>query len=177
MIKHTRIDDTRHPLFARAWRLYKKSFPPEERRQLRTQRKTMDNPLYRFEIVEDGYEFAGFILWWEFDDVRYVEHLATLPRLRGKGCGTRILAEFVSRSDGPVLLEVEHPTDGISRRRVGFYRRAGFVLNGCEYRHPPYKRGGEYVSLALMTYPRAITVGEAERFCGRYHPVIFENSM
>lgn len=137
----------------------------------------MGDPLYRFELVSREDEFIGFILWWEFEDVRYVEHLATLPRLRGQGCGARILAEFIARSEVPVLLEVEHPTEEISRRRIGFYKRAGFVLNDCEYLHPPYKRGGDPVSLALMTYPAAITNDEAECFRERRHPIIFKHSV
>ncbi|MDR2888057.1 MAG: GNAT family N-acetyltransferase [Bacteroidales bacterium] len=171
---YTRLADTGHQLFAQAWELYKKSFPPEERRQLRTQKKIMNHRQYRFNIITAGDMFAGFILWWEFDNIRYIEHLATLPHLRGKGYGRRILERFVSESDKPVLLEVEHPADDISKRRIGFYRRSGFVLNQHEYSHPPYKKGGNYVSLALMTYPHAISNDDANRFCRECHPVIHE---
>lgn len=169
---YTRITDTEHPLFAQAWDLYKKSFPPEERRQLRTQKKIMDHQLYHFELITDKTLFVGFILWWGFDDVRYIEHLATLPCLRGKGYGKRILEKFISASNVPVLLEVEHPANAISKRRIGFYQRAGFVLNEYPYSHPPYKKGGEYVPLMLMTCPNAITENELQRFLELYHPVI-----
>lgn len=174
MVKYTKITDTGHRLFTQAWKLYKKSFPPEERRQLRTQKKIMNHQQYRFELITVDDMFVGFILWWEFNDIRYIEHLATLPRLRGKGYGQRILERFVSESNKLVLLEVEHPTDDISRRRIGFYQRTGFVLNGHEYRHPPYKKGGNYVSLMLMTYPHAINEDDAIRFCTECHPIIHE---
>ncbi|MDR2935749.1 MAG: GNAT family N-acetyltransferase [Rikenellaceae bacterium] len=174
-MKHTRIKKTDHPLFAQAWRLYKKSFPPQERRQLRTQRKVMDNPRYHFDLITDEGLFVGFVLWWGFDDIRYIEHLATSPRLRGKGCGRRILERFVSGSDAPILLEVEHPTDEIGWRRIGFYRRAGFILNEYPYSHPPYKTGGEYVPLMLMTWPDALTKSNLKRFLEKHHPVIHES--
>lgn len=173
-MNYSRIKDTEHVLFAAAWQLYKKSFPPEERRQLRTQKKIMNHPQYHFELITDKQLFVGFILWWGFDDVRYIEHLATFPHLRGKGYGLRILENFIAKSDVPVLLEVEHPTDDISRRRIGFYRRAGFVLNEQAYSHPPYKKGGDYVPLMLMTCPNAIKENELRRFLDKHHPVIHE---
>ncbi|MDR0395042.1 MAG: GNAT family N-acetyltransferase [Tannerella sp.] len=173
-MKYTRIKNTEHPLFNQAWNLYKKSFPPEERRQLRTQKKMMNNPLYHFEIITEKDKFIGLILWWRFEKVIYIEHLATSPRLRGKGYGVRILEKFVRDSGIPLLLEVEHPTVEINKRRIDFYRRIGFVLNEHAYKHPPYKKGGEYVSLMLMTYPVAITEKENKHFCETYHPVIHE---
>jgi ribosomal protein S18 acetylase RimI-like enzyme len=171
-MNYTRIKNTEHPLFRRTWELYKKSFPPEERRQLRTQKKIMGHPFYHFEIITDQGQFIGLILWWGFEKVRYIEHLAISPRLRGKGYGFRILKKYNSTSDLPVWLEVEHPTIEINKRRIDFYRRAGFVLNEHAYKHPPYKKGGEYVSLMLMTYPEAIAEKDVKRFCEEYHPVI-----
>jgi len=167
-MKYTRVKNTEHPLFSKAWNLYKKSFPSEERRQFRTQRKIMDNPLYHFEIITDNDEFIGFILWWNFENIRYVEHLATLPRLRGKGYGQHILKRFTSRSETPILLEVEHPYTDINKRRIEFYKRLGFVVNEYEYKQPPYKKSGNYVPLILMTYPNVISKGNIELFCQQY---------
>jgi ribosomal protein S18 acetylase RimI-like enzyme len=173
-MKYTSIKDPEHPLFDSAWRLYEKSFPPEERRRLCTQKRIMGHPLYHFEVITEEGRFVGFILWWGFDGVRYVEHLATSPCLREKGYGQRIMEKFVDGSTLPVLLEVERPVTEINRRRIGFYQRIGFVLNGHAYRHPPYRKGCDYVSLMLMTYPKAITGDDAARFCRLYHPVIYE---
>lgn len=176
-ITFLRLTDTRHPFFGEAWRLYLKSFPPQERRRLPTQKKIMDTPPYHFELALEVGSMIGFVLWWGFDDVRYIEHLATFPHLRGKGHGARILKKFIEADDTPVLLEVEPPTDDISRRRVGFYERAGFVFNDHDYSHPPYKKGGERVRLMIMTYPAAITKSEMRRFVKKYHPVIHKNTI
>lgn len=132
----------------------------------------MDHPQYRFDLVTADGQFVGFNLWWNFSDVRYIEHLATFPRLRGKGYGQRILRDFFSASDVPVLLEVEPPTDDVSKRRIGFYQRTGFVLNAHPYTHPPYKKGGAHVPLMLMTYPAPLTDSELACFLEQHHPVI-----
>ena len=171
-MRYTRINNTKHPQFQEVWSLYKKSFPSEERRQLRTQRKIMDNPLYHFEIINKEDVFIGFVMWWKFEDLIYIEHLATSPRFRGKGYGLHILERFISETKVPLLLEVEHPITEINKRRIGFYQRAGFVLNNHEYKQPPYKKNGMYVPLMLMTYPGAITKKEVRHFCEKYHPVI-----
>jgi len=204
-----RITDTDHPLFEDAWRLYISSFPPEERRQLRTQRKIMADAPYHFELIidraegangsgkkreksgknggqtlkgsgqghKDGGALVGILLWWGFDDMRYLEHFATVPRLRGGGLGARALAAFTARSAVPVVLEVEPPETELSRRRVGFYRRQGFVASERPYTHPPYKRGGERVPLMLMSHPAPITDAQFASFMNVHHPVIHRFAM
>ncbi|MDR2927071.1 MAG: GNAT family N-acetyltransferase [Cytophagaceae bacterium] len=171
-MKYTRIKNVEQQLFVQAWNLYKESFPPVERRHLQSQKNIMNNPLYHFELITDENMFIGFIMWWSFKNVRYIEHLAIFLRLQGNGYGTRILNDFISKSDIPVLLEVEHPENMRDIRRIDFYKRVGFVLNTHPYKHPPYKKGGEYVSLMLMTYPQAITNEELTRFIEEYHPII-----
>lgn len=166
----TRLHNTHGVLFEQAWGLYLRSFPPQERRQLRVQRRVMaQNELYHVEVItEDAAvagaasvagRFVGILFWWGFDDVRYVEHLATVSEVRGQGMGARILSGFIARSSVPVILEVELPDDEMSRRRVGFYRRAGFVLSDRHYTHPSYKRGGAPVPLALMTHGASMPHG------------------
>jgi len=182
-----RITDTDHPFFKEAWNLYLRSFPPEERRQLRTQRKIMADAPYHFELIVDRTERAngnknggalvGILLWWEFDDMRYLEHFATMPRVRGGGLGARTLAAFTARSAVPVVLEVELPETELSRRRVGFYRRQGFVASERPYTHPPYKRGGERVPLMLMSHPAPVTDAQFDSFVNVHHPVIHRFAM
>ena len=168
LLKYTRVKNTELPLFAKVWSLYKKSFPPEERRQLRTQKKIMDNPLYHFETIADNDEFIGFILWWDFENIRYIEHLAVLPRLRSKGYGQHIIKRFTSKPTHPILLEVEHPNTEINKRRINFYKRIGFVINEYKYKQPPHKKRGNFVPLILMTYPNIISKGDVNFFCQQY---------
>ena len=172
MMTRTRITETRHPLFSRAWELYESAFPADERRTLHPQSKVLERAAYHFEVVTDNDAFVGLLLWWHFNDVRYVEHLATLPGLRGKGYGKQVLETFVAESDVPVWLEVEPPTDEMKRRRVGFYQRVGFALNTHHYMQPPYTEGGSPVPLLLMTHPITVTEAAVRDFCRTYHPVL-----
>jgi len=128
----------------------------------------MGNPLYHFEIIADNDEFIGFILWWDFENIRYIEHLAILPQLRNKGYGQCIIKRFTSKPEPPILLEVEHPDTEINKRRIDFYQRMGFVANKYEYKQPPYKKSGNYVPLILMTYPDVIPKGAIRLFCQQF---------
>ncbi len=171
-MKRTRITDTQHPLFAQAWSLYEHAFPANERRPFDLQRKVMMRPIYHFDIVTKNSVFVGIMLWWAFKDTRYVEHLATLPHLRGKGYGKHILETFIAESNMPVWLETEYPANEIKRRRIGFYQRLGFVLNDYHYMQPPYWDGGDPVPLLLMTYPDSVSKAAVGHFCMKYHPLL-----
>jgi hypothetical protein len=64
-----------------------------------------------------------------------------------------VLNAWLEAKGKPVALEVELPTDALTRRRVGFYERNGFVLHGdFEYLQPPYKPGDDELPLKLMTH-------------------------
>ena len=68
-----------------------------------------------------------------------------LKRIRGGNLSCRI------------CLEVEFPDNEISRRRIGFYERNGFVLNNYPYIQPPISEGRNPVPLKIMTTDKGIT--------------------
>jgi acetyltransferase, GNAT family len=121
--------------------------------------------------------FIGILLWWDFESVRYIEHLAVVPTLRGMQHGERILRHFLSESDMPVWLEVEPPDNELRNRRVGFYRRVGFTLNEHDYTQPAYEKSSQPVPLLVMTYPEAITEPDIRFFCRQYHPLLTDYSL
>lgn len=96
--------------------------------------------------------FAGFITWWDFGEFVYGEHFAMLPECRGAGIGGEVIDRFVAEAGRPVILEVELPTDEMSRRRIGFYERHGFAVCDAEYVQPPYDAGGGGVPMRLMSH-------------------------
>ena len=55
-----------------------------------------------------------------------------------------------------MCLEVEPPEDDLTKRRVAFYERNGFVLNHYPYIQPSVSKGRPSVPLLIMTYGRAI---------------------
>lgn len=93
----------------------------------------------------------GFITYWDFGTFRYVEHFAMDSNLRNQGLGRKAFTEFIRQEDTPVVLEVELPTDSISRRRIKFYERIGLRLWADHpYVQPSYREGGNTVDMYLM---------------------------
>lgn len=108
-------------------------------------------------------EFCGFITWWDFGGFVYGEHFAMLPECRGAGIGGEVIDRFVADAGKPVVLEVELPTNGLARRRIGFYERHGFTLCDAEYVQPPYDAGGEGVPMRLMSHGMPLDAETFER--------------
>ncbi|MFI3332983.1 MAG: GNAT family N-acetyltransferase [Rikenellaceae bacterium] len=158
MLQQVTISSVKDTLFTNFWDLYVSAFPQQERRDRAYQEKTLALENYHLEAFLSNDQFVGFIGWWQLDEICYIEHLATLPSLRGHGIGREALESFMANQSSPIILEVEHPEDEISRRRIGFYQRVGFILNNYQYEHPPYRlESDEPVSLILMSYPNPIT--------------------
>ena len=71
-------------------------------------------------------------------------------RIRGKGYGGIAIETLVNETRKVVVLEVELPTDEMSKRRVGFYERHGFKLCEKKYVQPPYKAGDCELEMKIM---------------------------
>lgn len=96
--------------------------------------------------------YVGFITAWTFEEFTYIEHFAIDESARNGGIGGKALKQFLAISQAPIVLEVEIPTDELSKRRIGFYERLGFVLDMHLYYQPPYQKGGETLEMRLMTH-------------------------
>jgi len=174
-MKLTRLKNISDNYFHKAWNLYEDAFPGEERRLLDAQSYVLQNDSYHFDILIDKNQFMGFILWWDFETHRYIDHFATAVEQRNKGIGKFILSNFIVSNDKPVILEVELPTSSINERRIKFYERVGFKLNQHHYEIPPLKADQSPLQLLLMSYPNIISEKDVDQFVKKYHPVIFKN--
>ncbi|MCD7937033.1 MAG: GNAT family N-acetyltransferase [Tannerellaceae bacterium] len=129
-------------------RTYLESFPEEERRPFFMVRDLIDKEeCFKMYVVEKGNQYAGFISVWDFPDFAYVEHFAIDSAARSGGIGGKTLKLIKGILARPIVLEVELPADDLSRRRIAFYERMGFVLDDHIYIQPPYQ--GELPSLEL----------------------------
>lgn len=129
------------------------AFPAGEYRDLQQLRTLTDrSERFRNHVVLDGPTPVGLVSWWEFDAFRYVEHLAVAPTCRNAGYGHRIVERLCESSPMPVVLEVELPADELAARRIGFYRREGFVLWENDYVQPPYRPGDPPLPMYLMVH-------------------------
>jgi len=172
-MNYIRLTDTSHTYFEEAWALYEQAFPLAERRPLSWQRDIMPHGPYHFELILQGEILVGLLLWWSFEEVRYLEHFATAPALRGRGYGRRILESFITRDVRPILLEVEPPGEETQQRRIRFYEQSGFSLNPHFYQQPPYHPGQPPLTLLLMSYPAPVSLETVARFVSTRHPLIY----
>ncbi|WP_406656369.1 GNAT family N-acetyltransferase [Methanolobus sp. ZRKC2] len=172
-LKLIQINSTSHRYFKQVRQLYEEAFPPDEKRSPDVQKKLLQRKEYHFEVVTVKDGFAGFILWWDFAELCFIEHIATLSELRGQGIGKEILENFIQQHPKTILLEVELPNSEINQRRIAFYQRLGFHFNDWEYVQPPLYEGGKEVELRLMSYPGAISSNFVSCFIKEYHKEIY----
>ena len=144
-----RINETNFP---EIYRIMQASFSDDEYRPYDEQLTLFEEPEYRIYYMP-----AGFLAVWEFESFIYIEHFAVDPALRNSGTGSAMLQELVKQYQKPICLEVELPEDELTRRRIGFYERNGFVFNEYPYIQPPISKGKSPVPLRIMTYGSAIT--------------------
>ena len=156
MITFTPVS-TKHPAYDSIEQLWLDAFPSSERRERQSQRHNTDyNPQFTCYLIEDIEEnrntFIGFITAWEMDKFIYLEHFATSSVIRNKGYGKQIMEKIREHFPKTIILEVERPTDEISKRRIGFYQRCGFKLCLKDYIQPPYTPEEKSLPLYLMFY-------------------------
>ena len=163
-----RINETDFP---EIYRIMQASFSDDEYRPYDEQLALFEEPEYRiYYMPAIGMErvgnhsignftmhAAGFLAVWEFESFTYIEHFAVDPVLRNSGTGSAMLQELVRKYQKQICLEVELPEDELTRRRIGFYERNGFVFNEYPYIQPPISKGKSPVPLRIMTYGEAIT--------------------
>ena len=151
-----RLTDRTHPLFDRAMALYEAAFPVQERRDPAEHCRVLKKADYHMDLLMEGRDFLGIVLYWETADFVHLEHFSTLPQLRGQGLGTKALALLKSK-EKPIILEIEPPEDELTCRRYGFYRRNGFVMNPHDHVQVKYRPNDPDVPLNILTWPETIT--------------------
>lgn len=173
MLKLTPIKTT-DSVYSFVEQLLHDSFPLAERRDDEAQRDNTDhNPRFTCYFISDDELPVGLITAWNLDGFYYLEHLATTPLIRNRGYGKQIIQQIKDLLPGVIVLEVEHPEDEMSRRRIGFYQRCGFQLCEKEYIQPPYREGGEEVPLFLM-YSGTDSIDDAfDTICQRIYKEVY----
>lgn len=149
-MKMFRIRSARHPLLSTILSLYSSAFPAGERRTTDAFLKMLTVVQMRLMVVTDIGKFIGIMIYWQFQDFIFLEHMAISPELRGHGYGRRIMQELMDKSHHQIVLEVEHPTEQNSKRRIRFYEGLGFIKIPHPYFQPPYERNGQPLPMVLM---------------------------
>ncbi|MCD8418041.1 GNAT family N-acetyltransferase [Tenacibaculum finnmarkense genomovar finnmarkense] len=171
--KIKRLKNIYDTYFSEAWKLYQEAFPVEERRLLETQINILKNSIYHFDVILHQNKFIGFLLWWNFETLNFIDHFATVSAHRNKGFGKKIIENFIKNNQKLVLLEVELPDTEINKRRIQFYERVGFHLNSHYYETPDLSNNEKVFQLLLMSYPKELTFKNIEQFTTIYQPIVF----
>lgn len=158
-----RLSDGNAHLYERAMELYRSSFPHEERRDRAEQERILCKSDYHFDLIMADDSFIGIMLYWETDEWIFLEHFATLSKLRCKGYGKKAL-ELLNSRGKTVLLEIEPPVDSITERRYGFYKRCGFVMNPYHHIQAKYHLGDADLELKILSYPTILGEDEYRSF-------------
>ena len=121
----------------RGW--YMDAFPIDERRSFDDLLGLLSCADMHLCGLVNNTQLVGFIIYWQWDDLVFVEHFTIDPDQRGNQLGQRLLALLLRIECPYFVLEVEQPEGEISRRRIQFYERQGFWLNAFSYVQPPYQ--------------------------------------
>ena len=79
--------------FDTVYEILDKSFDHNEIRSAEGQKKLFNDRAYSVLVNDDITAMLGV---WDFDDIRYIEHLATDERVRNNGIGGLLLDEFIN---------------------------------------------------------------------------------
>lgn len=142
-----------HPYLTTIQTWYETSFPPDERRQFEDLLQLLPHADMHLCGLVDRERLIGFIVYWHWPEMLFVEHIAVDPEQRSKQYGQRAISELRRLESPYVVLEVELPQDAISRRRIQFYERQGFTLNPFSYAQPPYQAGNPAIPMHLVSIP------------------------
>ena len=174
-LSFVRVLSPEHPGYGAALALYGVSFPAHEQREAASQSRILGDARYHFELIFDGEEFVGDLLYWDMSNYAYVEHFCILPGKRSRRYGERTLAQL-GRAGKPVILEIDPPVDAISVRRRGFYERCGYFENPFPHIHPPYHAGNRGHDLVIMSSPAPISGELYDTFARDLRDVVMKDA-
>ena len=140
-----RVTGADDPLFVKSLDIYRTSFPLHEQRRVQDFPLAFEDPGFYYEVfLDEAGRVAAILVTWRRQEFVYLEYFAVSASLRGQ--------------------------DEISRRRLGFYRRHGFVPNPqFDYIHPPYTAEGESYPLLLMTHEKTLDPDVYQAFVHFHH--------
>ena len=177
MIKLQQID-TSHEHYPFVEALLQTAFPLQERRNAELQREFTDlKPHFHPHVILEEETPIGLITLWNMGDFHYIEHFAIHESKRNRGYGQQVLALLKKEIQGMVVLEAEEPMDDITRRRIGFYQRQGFILQNVPYQQPPYRKEDEWFPMKLMTLNARDFSSQLERVRDTLYREVYQQRM
>lgn len=154
--------------------LYTTSFPERERRDINSLEIVLADKRFhavKF-VINNG--FAALMFYWQLGELIFLEHLAVTKEMQGKAIGRQMMEWLLNIPVPYFLLEVEHPFNEDSQRRIAFYERLGFSTNHYEYFQPPYRVTDDPLPLLLMSLPAIDNVTTFRQLTKDLHKVVYD---
>lgn len=136
--------------------IYIDSFPSDERREWHELKELTHDPHFSLNQVFDNQKLIGLISIWDLQEFIFIEHFAIEKSVRSKGIGSHVLKQIIEAKSVKVVVEVEPPTNKLTKRRITFYERLGFSACESSYWQPPYSPDKNKVKMLLMSFPDKI---------------------
>lgn len=158
--------------------LYEASFPREERRDFVSRSSLLKQGKAQYYTIEkEGEGSIGLLHCWFLPSAFFIEHFALAPITRNHGIGGTLLNEVLDRVGKPCVLEVDPPTDDISRRRLLFYKRHGFSIVMQNYVQPPYHASDpEEFPLYLLGGGKGVAQMNVKQVLNELHGKVYQRS-
>jgi len=145
------IDSINENNFNNVWDIFEAEFPKEERRIKDQHFSLFQNKNYFLRGYRNSKgAVVGFISYWLLNNNQiFIEHFAIKKEFQSYGYGSKIISRFINEMKEMfkdcfnIFLEVEdpmfHKDQKTCEKRIGFYKKNGFVLNEhLKYQQPSY---------------------------------------
>ncbi|NVJ53306.1 MAG: GNAT family N-acetyltransferase [Campylobacteraceae bacterium] len=157
------IESINNKYFNKAWQLYLNSFPEIERRTLKEQEEILNDKNFKMSCYIKDELIISIVFFWKINVKNkiytFLEHFAVNKQLRGQSFGTKILQEFIEKNKN-IVLEIEPIVDEITKKRLRFYERFGFVVNSHEHFQIPFRKDAIELKLLLMSQKNTLSKQE-----------------
>lgn len=124
------------PEYKEVWRLYKTTFPTQERIPIFLLNILRLRKFARFAVFYQNGQFSGFSFLINYHKITFILYFAVSDQMRSKGCGTTMLKWIESEyPDHTLILNIEDVDTRFYNydqrlRRYNFYLKNGFVDSG-----------------------------------------------
>ena len=164
IIEIIRLRKTTDKYFDDFKRIYTQSFPKHEQRtdEQHLYALAQDRCHIAIYVVNEG--VVAFIVYWDFTNYIYIEHLAITPIHRGQNYGTIILSQFIKANPKTVILEIDPLVDELSIKRFEFYKRIGFIKNSYNHKHPAYRKEFTAHQLIVLSVSTTLSCEQYDQF-------------
>lgn len=164
--------------FHQAYALLEKAFIPAELRPHDKMLSLFKKDMFSLYGHYLNQQLAGVMLIWKLKNFVFLENFAVASSLRGQGIGTKMLKDMQTHyPDKLIILEVENPNDELSKRRIQFYQRNGYILNQFHYIQPALRENAPKIDLMLMSFQKAINISEFDHIKKEIFQIVYQQNI